>query len=107
MALGAQEKRGMPPTSTWLPVAGIIVAVLLVLFILFSFGAPKNKVGVNNVLPNETTKGLAYALNEVDAAGFDEVEAHDALGRDRKTGKEHDWVVCFQTPRSGQQPQNT
>src|SRR4051794_36027999 len=107
MTLGAQDRRGFSPTSTWLPVVGIIVAVLLVLFILFSCGSSSNKVGNESQLPNETGKGLAYALDQIDKAGFGDVESHDALGRDRGTGNEHDWVVCFQTPRSGPRSANS
>lgn len=57
-------------------------------------------------LPNEVGKGLSYADNELQTAGFTETP-HDASGRNRTPIDYGNWVVCFQSPKAGSDPAGT
>jgi hypothetical protein len=58
-------------------------------------------------LPDEIGKGLKYAVDAVQAAGFAKFSTHDSSGRMRAQVLYTDWKVCFQTPGAGQQPTST
>jgi hypothetical protein len=52
-------------------------------------------------LPNLVGKGLQYAQDSAQAAGFYSLRSHDALGRGRHQVLDRDWKVCFQQPGAG------
>lgn len=52
-------------------------------------------------LPNLVGRGLQYAQDTAQAAGFFNLTSHDALGRGRHQILDRDWKVCFQNPAPG------
>ena len=52
-------------------------------------------------LPNLVGRGLQYAQDAAQAAGFFNLASHDALGRGRHQILDRDWKVCFQNPAPG------
>jgi hypothetical protein len=52
-------------------------------------------------LPNLVGRGLQYAQDAAQAAGFFNLASHDALGRGRHQILDRDWKVCFQSPAPG------
>ncbi|MFI7585480.1 hypothetical protein ACIB24_00220 [Spongisporangium articulatum] len=58
-------------------------------------------------LPDLVGKGLQVAQDDAQAAGFDRLTSHDALGRGRSQLWDRDWQVCFQSPAAGQRPTDT
>lgn len=64
------------------------------------------KVQNGKRLPNLVGKGLQYADNQVQNAGFQETP-HDASGRGRTPIVYENWVVCFQRPQAGIVPANS
>jgi beta-lactam-binding protein with PASTA domain len=52
-------------------------------------------------LPDLVGKGLQFAQDTAQAAGFHSLKSHDALGRDRHQILDRDWMVCFQYPKPG------
>ncbi|MER7202080.1 hypothetical protein CG723_04715 [Streptomyces sp. CB01635] len=58
-------------------------------------------------LSNMTGKGLQYAQDEAQAAGFYGLTSHDALGRGRMQAFDRNWKVCAQTPAAGKHPTDT
>ncbi|WP_246886511.1 PASTA domain-containing protein [Streptomyces sp. GESEQ-4] len=52
-------------------------------------------------------KGLQFAQDQAQTAGFYNLTSHDALGRGRMQFDDRNWKVCFQTPKSGEHPTNT
>ncbi|MFE5026379.1 hypothetical protein ACFRAO_24445 [Streptomyces sp. NPDC056656] len=58
-------------------------------------------------LPKMTGKGLQYAQDEAQAAGFYGLTSHDALGRGRMQAFDRNWKVCAQTPAAGKHPTDT
>jgi hypothetical protein len=55
----------------------------------------------NASLPNLVGRGLQYAQDAAQAAGFFNLTSHDALGRGRHQILDRDWKVCFQNPAPG------
>lgn len=55
-------------------------------------------------LPDLVGKGLQSAQDAAQAAGFDHLRSHDALGRRRHQILDRDWKVCTQTPGAGSRP---
>jgi hypothetical protein len=82
-------------------VAAIVVGAFI--FILLVTGGGSR----NADLPALGGKGLAWAVDDLKKAGFEEVSAYDAWGRDRSSDDDKDWRVCFQTPAPGEQPTST
>ena len=58
-------------------------------------------------LPNLVGRGLQYAQDTAQAAGFFTLTSHDALARGRHQILDRDWKVCFQNPSSGTIPTNS
>ncbi|MFE6757497.1 hypothetical protein ACFVDQ_28425 [Streptomyces sp. NPDC057684] len=58
-------------------------------------------------LPNMTGKGLQYAQDQAQAAGFYGLTSHDALGRGRMQAFDRNWKVCSQTPAAGKHATDT
>jgi beta-lactam-binding protein with PASTA domain len=52
-------------------------------------------------LPEMVGKGLQSAQDQAQAAGFNSLTSHDALGRDRMQALDRNWKVCSQTPKPG------
>ncbi len=52
-------------------------------------------------LPDLVGKGLQTALDDARAAGFSNLDTHDASGRARLQILNPDWKVCFQSPAGG------
>lgn len=52
-------------------------------------------------LPDLVGKGLQYAQNAAQRAGFERLWSHDATGRDREQIDDRNWRVCFQEPAAG------
>lgn len=57
--------------------------------------------GETKTVPNFVGKGLQSAQDEAQAAGFYNLDSHDASGRDRNQILDRDWKVCAQTPAAG------
>ncbi|WP_020135062.1 PASTA domain-containing protein [Streptomyces sp. 351MFTsu5.1] len=57
--------------------------------------------GETKTVPNFVGKGLQSAQDEAQAAGFYNLDSHDASGRDRNQILDRDWKVCTQTPTAG------
>ncbi|WP_322753478.1 hypothetical protein [Frankia sp. Cas3] len=58
-------------------------------------------------LPNLVGKGLQFAQDTAQAAGFTTLTSHDALGRGRHQILDRDWQVCDQSPAAGTHPVST
>lgn len=58
-------------------------------------------------LPNMTGKGLQYAQDQAQAAGFYGLTSHDALGRGRMQAFDRNWKVCSQSPAAGKHTTDT
>ncbi|MFE5596673.1 PASTA domain-containing protein [Streptomyces sp. NPDC056549] len=54
-------------------------------------------------LPNMVGKDLQLAQDTAQAAGFYALASRDATGQGRMQVLDRNWVVCSQTPASGQQ----
>lgn len=80
------------------------VVLILIFWLIGSSGG--DSASAQSTLPNLVGKGLEWAKNEADDAGFGNVETHDALGRDRRWSDDKEWVVCFQTPEAGSQDED-
>jgi hypothetical protein len=52
-------------------------------------------------LPDLVGKGLQFAQDTAQKAGFHTLTSHDALGRDRHQVLDRDWMVCFEYPKPG------
>jgi len=52
-------------------------------------------------LPDLVGKGLQFAQDTAQKAGFHSLTSHDALGRGRHQLLDRDWMVCFQYPKPG------
>ncbi len=99
----AGERTG-PSTPTIVLIAVLATPVVLILiFWLIGSGGGDHAAAKTNPLPNLVGKGLEWAKDKAKNSDFDNVETHDALGRDRHWSDDKDWVVCFQTPRAGTQ----
>jgi hypothetical protein len=87
-----------PSTGTLVLIAVLATPVILVLiFWLVGSGSADAKAK----LPDVRQKGLQWAVAQVKDAGFDNIETHDALGRDRHWVNDKDWKVCFEVPGPG------
>jgi hypothetical protein len=62
---------------------------------------------VDTVLPNLVGRGLQYAQDTAQDAGYYLLTSHDALGRGRHQILDRDWKVCFQDPPEGKVPNST
>ncbi|MHA6764432.1 hypothetical protein [Streptacidiphilus sp. PAMC 29251] len=62
---------------------------------------PSSASPKTGTLPNLVGKGLQSAQDTAQAAGFDTLKSHDALGRDRHQILDRGWKVCTQTPAPG------
>lgn len=72
--------------------------------------APSSQAGngsVDTKLPNLVGRGLQYAQDAAQDAGFYLLTSHDALGRGRHQFLDRDWKVCFQSPAPGTVPTAT
>ncbi|MEU6351800.1 PASTA domain-containing protein [Streptomyces sp. NPDC047072] len=58
-------------------------------------------VAEKKTVPNFVGKGLQSAQDEAQAAGFYNLDSHDALGRDRLQALDRNWKVCSQNPAAG------
>ena len=52
-------------------------------------------------LPDLVGKGLQYAQDTAQAAGFVLLTSHDSTGRERQQVSDRNWKVCFQSPAPG------
>ncbi|MBM7786389.1 hypothetical protein [Tenggerimyces flavus] len=52
-------------------------------------------------LPDLVGKGLQFAQDTAQAAGFVTLTSHDASGRERLQVSDRNWKVCFQSPPPG------
>jgi hypothetical protein len=52
-------------------------------------------------LPSMTGKGLRYAQDQAQAAGFYGLTSHDATGQNRIVFMESNWQICTQNPTPG------
>lgn len=52
-------------------------------------------------LPDLVGKGLQYAQDAAQAAGFAVLTSHDSTGRERQQVSDRNWKVCFQSPAPG------
>jgi beta-lactam-binding protein with PASTA domain len=84
----------------------VLVATPVVLVVLF-WALGSGPADATSNLPNVNGKGLQWASVEAEKAGFDDIETHDALGRDRRWRDDKEWMVCFQDPAPGDHPQGT
>jgi hypothetical protein len=94
------DTRSGPSTATIALIA--LIATPVVLFIIFWLVGSGNANASSN-LPDLRGKGLAWAKAESKNAGFTKIESHDALGRDRGWHDDKDWLVCFESPKPGQE----
>ena len=100
----AEVKSTGPSTATIILIAVLATpVVLVVIFWLIGSGAADAKSN----LPDLHSKGLQWATSEAKNSGFNDIETHDALGRDRRWRDDKDWMVCFQDPAAGSHPQGT
>jgi hypothetical protein len=98
----ADAKSNGPSTATIILIAVLATPiVLVVIFWLIGSGS----ADAQSNLPDLRSKGLQWANHESKDAGFGSIETHDALGRDRRWRDDKDWMVCFQEPAAGPQPQ--
>ncbi|KLL09896.1 MULTISPECIES: hypothetical protein [Protofrankia] len=65
--------------------------------------APTRTVATGT-LPNLIGKGLQYAQDTAQTAGFTNLTSHDALGRGREQILDRQWQVCDQSPAAGPHP---
>jgi hypothetical protein len=100
----ADVKSTGPSTATIILIAVLATpVVLVVIFWLIGSGS----ADAQSNLPDIRSKGLQWGMTEAKNAGFDDIETHDALGRDRRWRDDKDWMVCFQDPAPGSHPQRT
>jgi hypothetical protein len=52
-------------------------------------------------LPDLVGKGLQYAQDAAQGAGFFTLRSHDSTGRERLQVSDRNWKVCFQSPPAG------
>jgi beta-lactam-binding protein with PASTA domain len=99
------ENSDGPSTATIALV--VLIATPVVLFVVFWLVGSGGSASAKATLPGVEGKGLQWAKAQTTSAGFDTIEAHDALGRDRKWRDDKDWMVCFQQPAAGSRPAGT
>lgn len=87
-----------PTRATW---ALIIVLALPVVLVLIFLIVGRVRGSQESTLPRLETKGLKWAEARAGIAGFENVETHDALGRNRGQRDTKSWMVCFQLPSPG------
>lgn len=100
----ADEVQSGPNRAT---TALIVVLALPVVLVVMFLIAGKVRSGQEATLPTLQTKGLKWAEARANDAGFDNVSAYDALGRDRGQRDAKSWKVCFMRPGSGNHTRNT
>lgn len=61
----------------------------------------RTPAGDERRLPDLVGKGLQFAQDRAQAAGFQKLWSHDALGRNRQQVNDRAWQVCFQEPGPG------
>ncbi len=100
----AEMKSAGPSTGAVILIAVLATpVVLVVIFWLIGSGS----ADAQSSLPDLRSKGLQWATSESKNAGFEDIETHDALGRDRRWRDDKDWMVCFQEPGAGSHPAGT
>jgi hypothetical protein len=100
----AEMKSAGPSTGTVILIAVLATpVVLVVIFWLIGSGS----ADAQSSLPDLRSKGLQWAMSESKNSGFEDIETHDALGRDRRWRDDKDWMVCFQEPAAGSHPEGT
>jgi hypothetical protein len=98
------DKSNGPSTATIVLIAVLATpVVLVVIFWLVGSGS----ADAHSNLPDVHAKGLQWAKAQTKDAGFDKIQTHDALGRNRRWHDDKDWMVCFEDPRPGAQPAKT
>ena len=60
-----------------------------------------SKTAATATVPNFVGMGLQSAQDTAQAAGFYNLDSHDALGRDRNQILDRDWKVCSQNLKAG------
>jgi beta-lactam-binding protein with PASTA domain len=95
------DKTAGPSTSTIVLIA--VLATPVVLVVIFWLVGTGSADATSN-LPDLQGKGLQWATAQAKDAGFDKVETHDSLGRNRHWRDDKEWMVCFEVPRPGAQP---
>lgn len=95
-----------PSTPTIVLIAVLATPVVLILIFWLIGSGGGDTAAAKSDLPPLVGKGLEWAKDRADKAGFDDVETHDALGRDRRWSDDKEWVVCFQTPAAGAVEEN-
>jgi hypothetical protein len=101
------ESRNGPSTSTIVLIAVLATPVVLVLIFWLAGSGGGSAAKANSTLPDLRHKGLEWAQAEAKSSGFGSTQAHDALGRNRRWHDDKEWVVCFETPAPGAQPDGT
>jgi hypothetical protein len=101
------ESRNGPSTSTIVLIAVLATPVVLVLIFWLAGSGGGDSAKANSTLPDLRGKGLEWAKAEAKTAGFDSTQSHDALGRNRRWSDDKNWLVCFETPGPGAQPDGT
>ncbi len=69
--------------------------------------ASSGRTAATGTLPDLIGKGLQYAQDTAQAAGFTNLTSHDALGRGRNQILDREWQVCDQSPAAGPHPVTT
>jgi hypothetical protein len=98
------DKSNGPSTATIVLIAVLATpVVLVVIFWLVGSGSAYARAN----LPDVHGKGLQWATAQTKNAGFDNIQTHDALGRNRHWRDDKGWMVCFEDPAPGNQSAKT
>ncbi len=84
----------------------IVVCAFIALCLLAVVVIAWNPKSDPDTMPAVVGQGQAYALAQLRSAGYDDIDSHDAWGRDRDSD-DKEWEVCFQSPEAGSNPRNT
>jgi len=101
----AEVKSTGPSTATIILIA--VIATPVVLILVFWLMGSGTTADARSSLPDVRGKGLQWAHAQTKDSGFESVETHDALGRDRRWRDDKEWMVCFQVPAPGGYPDGT
>lgn len=86
-------------SNRWWTAAIVALVVLFIIFVVFITNSGTGEPDAT--LPSVRGQGLAWSQAELERAGFEDVQVHDAWGRDRGSWDDTEWAVCFQTPTPG------
>jgi hypothetical protein len=119
----AHLRYGLPRIQGWVARAAALVASTVIVAGVSGCGQPASSIsgavttapaaapassGAGSAaigsLPNLVGRGLQNAQDTAQAAGFDVLKSHDALGRGRHQISDREWKVCFQNPAPGPVP---